>query len=41
VPRAPRFADYLVVGVAIALGVSLVLIPILLVALLVKLVFTS
>jgi len=41
VPRTPRLADYLVVGVAIALGVSLVLIPILLVALLVKLVFTS
>jgi hypothetical protein len=38
-PRAPRFADYLVVGVAIAVGVSLVLVPILLVALLVKLVF--
>ena len=39
--RTARFADYLVVGVAIAVGVSLVLIPILLVALLVKLVFTS
>ena len=41
VPRTPRFTDYLVVGVAIALGVSLVLVPILLVALLAKLVFTS
>jgi hypothetical protein len=41
VPRKPRFADYLVVGVAVAVGVSLVLLPLLLVALLAKLVFTS
>jgi hypothetical protein len=40
-PRAPRLVDYLVVGVAVAVGVSLVLIPILLVAWLAKLVFTS
>lgn len=39
--RAPRFVDYLVVGVAVAVGSSLLLIPMLLVALLVKLVFTS
>jgi Domain of unknown function (DUF4112) len=39
--RKARFTDYLVVGVAIAVGVSLVLVPILLVALLVKYVFTS
>ena len=41
VRRKPRFADYLVVGVAVAVGVSLVLLPLLLVALLAKLVFTS
>jgi hypothetical protein len=40
VRRRPRFTDYLVVGVAVAVGISLVLLPILLVALLVKLLFT-
>jgi hypothetical protein len=38
VRRRPRFTDYLVVGVAIAVGISLVLLPILLVVLLVKLI---
>jgi hypothetical protein len=40
VRRRPRFTDYLVVGLAIAVGISLVLLPILLVILLVKLIVT-
>ncbi len=38
--RRPRLADYLVVGLAMAVGVSLVLLPLLLVVLLVKLIVT-
>jgi hypothetical protein len=41
VRRRPRFADYLVVGLAVAVGISLVLLPILLVVLLVKLIAKS
>ncbi|HTQ04943.1 MAG TPA: DUF4112 domain-containing protein [Polyangiaceae bacterium] len=38
--RRPRLADYVVVGLAMAVGVSLVLLPLLLVVLLVKLIVT-
>lgn len=38
--RRPRLADYVVVGLAMAVGVSLVLLPLLLVVLLVKVIVT-